>query len=182
MTSADDIRDAVIAEARTWLNTPFGHQQAVKGLMVDCTNFIAETALASAVMNDVGFVKDYRRRETGEKMVELLCGYCYMVFEPRKTDLERVRRADVLALCDEGLQQPNRLRHLILVTQIERYLKGIHASGHGVREHRLDLKFQRRVHSVWRLPKLVEADGDSAWAFGTKVLFDLREAAPAPIG
>jgi hypothetical protein len=31
---------------------------------------------------------------------------------------------------------------------------GIHASEHGVREHRLDNNFKRRIHSVWRLRDL----------------------------
>ena len=30
------VRDAVIAEAKTWLNTPYHHQACIKGVGVDC--------------------------------------------------------------------------------------------------------------------------------------------------
>lgn len=176
MNTADEIRDAVIKEARTWLNTPFAHQQRIKGVGVDCANFLAELARASEILPDVEFERTYRQRESGEAMTELLSSYCYLIFDPPGIDLRRIRRADVLALCDEELREPNRPRHLIFVTALEKYLKGIHASARGVREHRLSLAFTRRIHSVWRLPMIVEADGESAWAFGTKVLFDLRQA------
>lgn len=34
--------EAIIAEAKTWLRTPFRHRQRVKGIGVDCALFIAE--------------------------------------------------------------------------------------------------------------------------------------------
>lgn len=41
----DDIeasqRAAVVAEARTWIGTPYHHQQRVKGAGVDCAQFLA---------------------------------------------------------------------------------------------------------------------------------------------
>lgn len=176
MNAAEDIRDRIITEARSWMNTPFAHQQRVKGVGVDCVNFLAEVALATGALPDAKFERNYRKRETGEKLVELICDYCCLVFNAPGPayDPAKLRRADVLALCDEALREPNRPRHLILVTDFQKYLKGIHASARGVKEHRLDLRFTRRIHSVWRLPAVVEADGESPWMFSGRVLFDLK--------
>jgi cell wall-associated NlpC family hydrolase len=38
--SAADERAAVVAEALTWLGTPWAHAQRVKGAGVDCANFV----------------------------------------------------------------------------------------------------------------------------------------------
>jgi len=41
MTELDE-RSAVVAEARSWLGTRFGHRQRVKGVEVDCANLVAQ--------------------------------------------------------------------------------------------------------------------------------------------
>ena len=140
VTAAD-----VITEARAWLKTPFSHQQPHKGVGVDCTNFIARVAEASGAVPDVEFANTYRRREDGVTMLRLLRDYMDFV------ETEGARPGDVLALCDEERRHPNVPRHLILLTEVEPYWKGIHASEHGVAEHRLDMRFKRRIHSAWRL-------------------------------
>lgn len=42
MTPEQEQREAVIAEARTWLHTPYHHQGRVKGHGVDCLMLLAE--------------------------------------------------------------------------------------------------------------------------------------------
>ena len=43
MTTSAEERDLVVAEARTWLGTPYGHNAAIKGGGVDCGRLIIET-------------------------------------------------------------------------------------------------------------------------------------------
>lgn len=51
MTSAEIAaqRAAVIAEAATWLGTPFANNQSVKGAGVDCAHFLAAVYVAAGV-------------------------------------------------------------------------------------------------------------------------------------
>jgi cell wall-associated NlpC family hydrolase len=38
------LAERIVAEAETWLNTPFRHQGRLKGQGVDCVGFISEVA------------------------------------------------------------------------------------------------------------------------------------------
>jgi NlpC/P60 family putative phage cell wall peptidase len=42
---AQDIRGEVVAEARSWLGTPFAHQGKRKGVGIDCLGLVAQTAI-----------------------------------------------------------------------------------------------------------------------------------------
>lgn len=142
------MRSDIVQIARTWLGTPFVHQGRLKGPAeqgggVDCAGFIAEVARESGSLPDVEFEQNYRRRENGEEMLRLLRDYMEIVEEPEI--------GDVLALCDERLANPDVPRHLVILTEMEPYWKGIHASERGVREHRIDLRFKQRIHSIWRI-------------------------------
>jgi cell wall-associated NlpC family hydrolase len=138
-------RAGIVEAARTFLGVPWVHQGRTTAGM-DCCGFIVEAAIKAGAVPDVEFEQDYRREENGERMLALLKDYLEAV-----PDAEDARPGDVLALCDEQLKRPDVPRHLIILTQLEPYWKGIHASAHGVREHRLDILFKRRVHSVWRV-------------------------------
>jgi hypothetical protein len=139
-----EMRNDVVEIARSFMGTPFEHQGHLKGVGVDCAGFIAEVAKESGVLTDTEFEQNYRRQENGAEMLRLLRDYMeYVGGEPEI--------GDVLALCDERLAKPDIPRHLMILTEKEPYWKAIHASEHGVREHRLDLRFKQRIHSVWRL-------------------------------
>ncbi|MFS1524436.1 hypothetical protein ACL7TT_10035 [Microbulbifer sp. 2304DJ12-6] len=59
MTAAEQ-RAAVVAEAKTWLNTPYRHQGRVKGAGVDCGMLLLEVFSATGVI-EAGAVEDYPR-------------------------------------------------------------------------------------------------------------------------
>jgi cell wall-associated NlpC family hydrolase len=139
-------RQKFIEVARSFKGTPFVHQGHTKGLGVDCAGFIAEVAREAQVVSDLEFEQNYRRRESGEQMLRLLKDYMDFV--------EEAEPGDVLALCDEHFKAPDVPRHLMILTEKEPYWRAIHASSRGVLEHRLDSRFKRRIHSVWRLRNL----------------------------
>ena len=56
MSSESELRSAVVAEARTWLGTPWRHMGNVKGQCVDCAMFLA------LVYIDVGVVEPFDPR------------------------------------------------------------------------------------------------------------------------
>lgn len=50
MSTELDQRAAVIAEARTWLHTPWRHMANIKGQAVDCAMFLAEVFINAGVI------------------------------------------------------------------------------------------------------------------------------------
>lgn len=152
-------RQELIAEARTFIGTPWQHQGVLKGLGCDCEGFLEGVARNTALPVLVEVIRNYRRHEDGSMMLRLLNEGLEFVAagEGREPpDMSLALPADVLAFCDEQLREPDKPRHLGLLTQVRHdgvcYV--IHASERGVIEHRLDLKFLRRIHSIWRIPNL----------------------------
>lgn len=149
-------RAQIVEEARTWKGTPWMHQQAVKGVGADCVAFIEAVALETlATGGDVSFAKDYSRSEDGATMLRLLAEHMEQI------DPAEALPGDVLALIAEDLRRPSIPRHMVIVTEVResprtRYV--IHASEHGVREHRMDAHWERRVHSAWRARGLADSN------------------------
>lgn len=140
-----ELGQRLVQEARAWKGTPFSHQGRTKGLGVDCAHFIALIARDAGV-GSVEIPHDYRPREDGVIMLRLLKEH--MTFVPT----EETQPGDVWALCDEALREPDKPRHLVIVSDVTpKTIFIVHASEHGVREHRVDAHWRKRIHSVWRL-------------------------------
>lgn len=148
MTLAENI----VTEARTWRNTAFLHQGRLKGLGVDCAGFIGE--VAKNVGLQVEIPHDYKPQEDGTAMMALLSQHLDFV------ETAAVQPGDVIALCDEALRFPDIPRHLAFVTEVrDTTMFIVHASRHGVREHRIDSLWRKRIHSVWRLKNDLQSTG-----------------------
>jgi hypothetical protein len=133
----------LVDAARSWRGTRFQHQGNIKGLGVDCVNFISEVAREAGVAG-LEIPKNYRPHEDGTIMLRLLNEHMDLVDE--------MRPGDVLALCDEALRDPDIPRHLAFVTELKpQTTMIIHASAAGVKEHRMNAAWMRRVHSIWRI-------------------------------
>lgn len=135
----------LVTEAETWVSTRWQHQGNIKGVGVDCVNFISETAKAAGIAT-LTIPGNYRPHEDGTIMLQLLDRHMTLV------PTEEMRAGDVLAFCDEALQRPDVPRHLAFVQEVTpKTVFIIHASQHGVRRHRIDAAWRRRIHSTWRL-------------------------------
>jgi hypothetical protein len=146
---------SIVEEALSWVGTPFAHQQAAKGVAVDCANFIRQVSEATGATPDVDFERNYRKREDGTQMLLELVRYMEPV---RRLDdagsvtLAYALPADVLALHDgEDFSKP---RHLAFLTRLDPYPKMCHASERGVVHHRIDAHFRGLIHSIWKRPGL----------------------------
>lgn len=138
-----NLAERIVAEARTWKGTRFQHQGRLKGLGVDCVGFISEVA-KNAGVTGVEIPANYRPHEDGVIMLRLLRDHLELV--------EEMQPGDVIALCDEAVREPTIPRHLAIVTEIKPQTTFIiHASQHGVLEHRLNSLWLRRIHSIWRV-------------------------------
>lgn len=139
------LADKIVAEAETWINTPFRHQGRLKGQAVDCAGFISEVA-RNAGVSDVEIPANYRPREDGVIMLQLLKDHMRIVA------IEKVKAGDVLAMCDESLRDPDIPRHLVIVKDVTpEAIFIIHASKTGVKAHRLNTAWKKRIHSCWRI-------------------------------
>jgi Cell wall-associated hydrolases (invasion-associated proteins) len=135
----------LVSEAESWIGTRFQHQGRIKNLGVDCVGFISEVAKDAGV-GDLEIPNDYRPNEDGTVMLQLLNEHMTMV------PTDEMEPGDVLAFCDEALQNPDIPKHLAFVQEVTPNTTFIiHASQHGVRRHRIDAAWRRRIHSVWRI-------------------------------
>lgn len=135
----------IVTEARTWINTRYQDQGRLKHYGVDCVGFIAGVARGAGI-NDVVIPGNYTSSGDGTVMLGLLRDHMSLV------PTETMQAGDVLALCDEALQSPDIPRHLVFVEEVTpKTTFIIHSSQHGVRRHRIDAAWRRRIHSCWRL-------------------------------
>ena len=141
------LADQIVAEAESWVGTRFQHQGRLKHVGIDCVGFISEVA-RNAGVSDVDIPADYRPHEDGEAMKRLLKQHM------KHVPTAQVARGDVLALCDEALREPDVPRHLVIVKDVTPdTIFIIHASQSGVKSHRLNSIWQKRIHSCWRIKK-----------------------------
>ena len=60
----------IIREARSWIGTPWHHNQRCKGAGVDCVQFIA--ALAQSQGLDIGKLENYYRTPRGDELLDTM--------------------------------------------------------------------------------------------------------------
>jgi hypothetical protein len=134
--------DRIVESARSWRNTRWQHQGRLKGVGVDCANFISEVAREAGI--SVEIPSNYRPQEDGTLMLKLLREHMELVDE--------MQRGDVIALCDEATREPSVPRHLAFVTELRPQTTMIIEAGREkVVEHRMDAAWLRRIHSIWRI-------------------------------
>lgn len=150
ITRADMVR-----EADEWLNTPWVHQQSVKGVAADCLGFLRGMARFVG-HSDLPFeaynrVADERQEGAGWRMIELLDAELDRL--PTKYD---ARVGDWFTLLNEHTGLPQH------VAMVRRYEDGqwqvIHATAKdGVRYNRLDRRTLRTlVFSAYHVPGVVD--------------------------
>jgi cell wall-associated NlpC family hydrolase len=85
-----DVRQQVIAEAITWLCTPYHHEASVKGGGVDCAQFLIEVYAAVGLITrpDVGhYSHDWMMHRSEEMYMGWVEQYCIEVDAPGMGDI-----------------------------------------------------------------------------------------------
>ncbi len=70
---SEELRAAVLAEARTWIGTPFHHEARVKGAGVDCLMLLAEVYERAGVIEHVDvphYPPDWFLHQSWERYLE----------------------------------------------------------------------------------------------------------------
>ncbi|HEX8774900.1 MAG TPA: hypothetical protein VF735_15105 [Pyrinomonadaceae bacterium] len=153
-------REQIIEEAKTWIGTPFEHQGMLKGLGSDCEGFLEGVLRHCGIDRITGIVRNYKRREDGSLMQELLLASTDLIAGRdgmQLADMSLALPADIIAFCDEDLRDITRPRHLGFLSDrraSDGVVHVIHCSERGVQRHRMDLKWRMRVHSIWKIREL----------------------------
>lgn len=83
-------RAAVVAEARSWLGTPFHHAACQKGVGVDCAHLLIGVYCALGVVPDVKpgyYAPDWFRHEDMERMLSMVAPHCQRTASPLPGDI-----------------------------------------------------------------------------------------------
>jgi NlpC/P60 family putative phage cell wall peptidase len=139
--------EALVAEARRWLGTPFRHQGRIRGEGVDCIGLVLEPARALG-LTDYRPAAYARLPDAGTMREELV----RHLIKVARSDM---RPGDVLLLA-----APLSPSHLALVGELGGALTMIHASGPigRVVEHGIDATWAGRIRGVFRFPGLAEPE------------------------
>jgi len=88
-------REAVVAEAHTWLNTPYRHMAAVKGSGVDCATILREVygkvlpGCAGIVIDH--YPPDWHLHRDDERYLDIVRKYASEVETPKPGDIVVIR-------------------------------------------------------------------------------------------
>jgi NlpC/P60 family putative phage cell wall peptidase len=131
----------VVAEARTWLRTPFQHQASLKGVGTDCIGFIAGVALACGLPDAAAFKNDPEFRGYGRTPdAELLERGCAAY-------LERIAFADAQPGDVLRMRMDNDPRHFVFVSRLNPiYI--LHA--YSMQSAKLSRVVEHGLGPVWR--------------------------------
>lgn len=132
-------RAAIVAEARTWLDTPFKHQGRVKGRACDCVGVVVGTAQALGLM--VEDEKGYSITPSGTLLMDVVGR------QGVRVPVTEALPGDVYVMRFEREPQ-----HLAFATDVG-VLHAYSAVGRCV-EHAIDDKWRRRILAVYRFKEL----------------------------
>jgi NlpC/P60 family putative phage cell wall peptidase len=131
-------RADVIREARSWIGTPWRHQGRTKGWSCDCVGVLIGAGVACSLLPPDFNVTGYSRSPAPAVLISYLEQYLDRV------DKRAMKGGDALLL------KPHRLPQHVGILTFEHSL--IHAIDRqrGVREHRIDDRWDRAIVAVYR--------------------------------
>ncbi|WP_138424043.1 NlpC/P60 family protein [Maritimibacter alexandrii] len=137
------IRSDALAEARTWIGTPYRHQASCKGAGTDCLGLIRGIWRALYGGEPVAippYTPDWSEPSRDEVLMRTATALLTRVERPKPGDVLLFR------MRDKGVA-----KHLGVLATPETF---IHAySGHGVVESSLSAPWRRRIVGTFRFPE-----------------------------
>ena len=109
-------RSAVIAEAQSWLGTPFHHQACIKGVGVGCGTILnavySSVGIPVPTMEEIGhFPPDWHLHTREERYLTILEKYARRVDRPQPGDIALFKLARVYAHSAIVVEWPHRVIH-----------------------------------------------------------------------
>lgn len=140
-------RQDIVAEARSWLGTPYVHQASVKGAGADCLGLLRGIwrALYGAEPEAVpNYSMDWSEPQGEERMWAAACRHL------TSKAPEELAPGDVLLF---RMRDGSVAKHVSIVSETGAVPRFIHAySGHGVVENALSEPWRRRVVACFAFP------------------------------
>lgn len=94
MADTDTMRRAVVAEALTWLRTPYHHAARIKGVGVDCAQFLIAVYAATGLIDDFTpdrYPPDWHLHRTAERFLSLVLDRARPTDDPGPGDVVLMR-------------------------------------------------------------------------------------------
>lgn len=138
-------RADVVAEARTWLGTPWQHQQSLKGVATDCLGLISGVALNLGLEGAAKWRADERMRGyTKQPVARLVLAACDDYLDP--LSLAAIELAAILWLRREDAT------HFAIVSALDPMyiIHGDAVVGERVVENRVDELCRSRIYRAYR--------------------------------
>ena len=138
-------RADIVAEALTWIDTPYQHQAMLKGVGCDCIGLIGGVALACNVQGASDWARDPRFKGYGRlpdpKPLLQACNE-YLIAIPH----QRAALGDILLLGWSEMPQ-----HFTLISrESPRYILHSYISARRVVENIVDTTWQSRIRGAYR--------------------------------
>jgi NlpC/P60 family putative phage cell wall peptidase len=141
--------DQIVAEARSWLGTPYLHQASTKGAGADCLGLLRGLwrALYGAEPEPVpAYTEDWA--EPDHREVLMFAARRWLIEKPATVS---PAAGDVLLF---RMRTGSTAKHLGLQSDVGSFGKFIHSyTGHGVVESPLSLPWQRRIVGRFAFPE-----------------------------
>lgn len=134
-------REAIVAEARTWLNTPFHHQGRVKSVGVDCAGVIIGTADTLRLLSDFED-KPYAKSPSADQLRTTLKNYMIEIA------VNEAKSGDVLLFAFDREPQ-----HVAFLTDIG--ILHAYAQVRKCVEHSFDAVWKSRVRGAYRFKGII---------------------------
>ena len=132
-------REQFVAEARTWLGTPYQHQGRLKGIACDCIGLVICTAQALGLTEFD--IRDYGRRPDGRLRP-------VMESHMKKVPLFDAQAADVILFVWQTVPL-----HVGILTDRDHFIHA-YLPNRAVVESRLDGKMRSQVVAAYHLPEV----------------------------
>lgn len=82
--TVEEQRAAVVAEAKSWMLTPWAHQARVKGAGVDCANLVIASYHGAGVIDDIDpgpYPRDWHIHKTEERFLAFVPSFAVEITE-----------------------------------------------------------------------------------------------------
>lgn len=141
------IRQQLVAEARTWLRTPFHHRARVKGAGIDCVNLLIAVYQSAGIVDDIDpgeYTRDWHMHHDEPRFLDRLRDHADQLDDPS------CALPGDIAMFTYG-------RHASHGAIITTWPTIIHADSHLGQVIETDIlrsPLARRLHGVWRVKGL----------------------------
>lgn len=140
-------RERIVAEARSWIGTPYRHQAAVKGAGTDCLGLIRgvwRATVGSEPEVVPAYTADWSEPAGREDLLD--AGHRWLLGKP----VTAMEPGDVLLF---RMRDDAVAKHLGIIAQTLPHRTFVHAySGHGVVESALSEPWARRIAACFAFP------------------------------